>query len=71
MVLDTNGNLGIGIASPGTNKLYVNGDTYISGALSILGKLYVDTIVNRTVTNITVSGGLIPDSAAPISVRNL
>ena len=55
MVLDTNGNLGIGIASPGSNKLYVNGDTYISGALSVLGRLYVDNIVSRTVTNVTVS----------------
>ena len=36
MVLDTSGNLGIGIASPGTNKLFVNGDTFISGALSVL-----------------------------------
>jgi hypothetical protein len=71
MVLDTSGNLGIGIASPGTNKLYVNGDTFISGALSILGKLYVDTVVSRTVTNVTISGSLLPDAAAPIAYRNI
>ena len=71
MVLDTNGNLGIGIASAGANKLYVNGDTYISGALSVLGRLYVDSIVSRTVTNVTVSGSLLPDSATPIIYRDL
>ena len=36
MVLDTSGNLGIGIASPGTYKFYANGNAYISGSLSIL-----------------------------------
>jgi hypothetical protein len=94
MVIDTYGNLGlgmnpdvdglarsayiswsliIGVGSPYSisNRLNVNGDSYLSGSLTVLWKLFVDTIVNRTVANITVSWGLIPDTAAPLSVREL
>jgi len=35
MVIMMNGNVGIGIADPGTNKLYVNGATYINGNLAL------------------------------------
>lgn len=70
-IFDNGTAVGIGTASPGSYKLNVNGNTYIAGDLSLTGRLYVDTIVNRTVTNVTVSGGLIPDSAAPLSVREL
>ena len=35
MVINMSGNVGIGIADPGTNKLYVNGATYINGNLAL------------------------------------
>ncbi len=39
MRIDNNGNVGIGTADPGTNKLYVNGNTVINGTLSVSGNI--------------------------------
>ncbi len=61
----------INYTSPTSDRLYVNGNATISGSLTVLDKLFVDTIVNRTVTNISVSGGIIPDTGSPQSLREL
>jgi hypothetical protein len=63
--------VGIGTLFPWAYKLNVAGDTYVSGSLTVAGKLFVDSIVNRTIANITVSGSLLPDSAAPLVNRDI
>ncbi|MDD3263022.1 MAG: tail fiber domain-containing protein [Candidatus Absconditabacteria bacterium] len=46
-----------------------NGNLTINGDLRVVGKVITDTLVNRTVENITVSGALI--GSAPTVYRNL
>ena len=58
-----NGNVGIGTSSPAVT-LDVNGTISAS-------TLMVDKIVNRTVSNITVSGQLLPDTQAPDSFQTI
>lgn len=70
-VYDNGTNVGIGTSTPGSYKLNVNGDAFVSGSLTILDRLYVDSIVNRSVTNLTISGNLLPDSNAPLAYRNI
>jgi trimeric autotransporter adhesin len=70
-IFDNGTSVGVGTASPGSYKLNVNGNSFLGGDLTLSGRLFVDTIVNRTVTNVSVSWGLIPDSAAPLAVREL
>ena len=48
------GNIGIGTSSP-TAKLEVVGSAIIGGDLNVQGKVITDTLVNRTVTNISIS----------------
>lgn len=70
-VFDNGTSVGIGTATPGSYKLNVNGDTNLSGSLTVLGSLFVDSIVNRNVTNLTISGNILPDSNAPLAYRNI
>lgn len=46
LIIDSNNNVGIGITNPGTNKLYVNGNTTITGSL----------IINDSALYLTTSG---------------
>ena len=59
MRITSAGNVGIGTTTP-TAKLDVSGDTRITGDLTVQGKVITDTLVNRTVQNLTVSGSLYP-----------
>ena len=43
----------------------------MTGDLTVQGKVITDTIVNRTVANVTISGSLLPDSAAPLIYRDI
>ncbi len=63
-------NIGIGTISPWA-KLDVNGTATVRGDLTVQGKIIADTLVNRTVTNITISGSLLPDSGAPAVYRDI
>jgi trimeric autotransporter adhesin len=70
-IFDNGANVGIGTPSPWAYKLNVNGDTYLSGSLTVLGKLFVDTIVSRSVNNVSISWSLLPDASAPLIYRDI
>lgn len=57
------GNVGIGTASPGY-KLDVAGTARITGDLTVQGRVITDTLVNRTVQNLTVSGSIFPEATS-------
>ena len=63
-------NVGIGTATPSTN-LTVSGGALVTGNLTVQGKIITDTIINRTVNNVSISGSLLPDSAAPLIYRDI
>ena len=64
------GNVGIWTVTPSTN-LHVSGATLITGDLTVQWRVITDTIVNRTVTNVSISWSLLPDNAAPLAYRNI
>jgi hypothetical protein len=70
VIFQNGSNIGIGTASA-TSTLTVSGTTLISGDLTVNGKIITDTIVNRTVNNVTISGSLLPDTAAPLVYRDI
>jgi hypothetical protein len=43
----------------------------LAGNLTVPGNLIVDKLVNRTVDNISISGSIMPDAAAPLAYRNI
>ena len=49
----------------------MNGDTYIGGDITVSGSVITDKIVNRTVANVSISGSLLPDTAAPLVYRDI
>jgi hypothetical protein len=55
----------------GTDKLQVTGSAIVSGNLTVQGSVITDKLVNRTVNNVSVSGSLLPDSAAPATYRDI
>lgn len=71
MVLTSAGRLGIGVTNPTTAQLELSGSALISGDLTVNGKIITDTIVNRTVNNVSISGSLFPDVAAPLVYRDI
>jgi hypothetical protein len=64
------GNVGIGTSTP-SQKLTVSGATLITGDLTVQGKVITDTLVNRTVANVSISGSILPDVAAPAVYRDI
>jgi hypothetical protein len=48
-----------------------DGNLNIQWDLNVRGKLIVDTVVNRTVTDISVSWGIMPQTTAPITFKRL
>lgn len=70
VIFQNGSNIGIGTASA-TSTLTVSGTTLISGDLTVNGKIITDTIVNRTVNNVTISGSLLPNTAAPLVYRDI
>jgi hypothetical protein len=70
-IYNAGANVGIWTASPGAYKLNVNGNSYFSGDLTVVGRLITDTIVNRSVNNVSISGSLLPDASAPIIYRDI
>ena len=69
-IYNSGSNVGIGTATP-IVKLDVSGAARITGDLTVQGKLITDTIVNRTVTNVTISGSILPDTLAPAIYRDI
>ena len=59
MVIDDNGNVGIGTTTPGNFKLYVNGNTKIDGDLTVIGKT-----ITEEVETVTTSNGVIFEGSA-------
>lgn len=64
------GNVGIGTTSPSA-RLTVSGSALITSDLTVQGSVISDTFVNRTVNNVTISGSLLPDLAAPLIYRDI
>ncbi len=62
--------VGIGTATP-LAKLDVNGSGRIVWDLTVQWRLITDTIVNRTVNNVSISGSLLPDAWAPTIYRDI
>ena len=52
--LAVNGNVGIGIISPGSYKLYVNGDTYINGTLTEASSITLKENINPITDALTI-----------------
>jgi trimeric autotransporter adhesin len=69
-VFDNGTNIGIG-TSTGTEKLAVAGNARIAGDLTVQGRVITDTLVNRTVANVSISGSLLPDAGAPLIYRDI
>jgi hypothetical protein len=69
-VQDNGTNVGIGQAA-GTDKFSVTGNSFFTGDVTVTGKLVADKLVNRTVNNVSVSGSLLPDLAAPATYRDI
>lgn len=69
-IYGTNGNISIGTPT-GTAKLTVAGTALITSDLTVQGKVISDTFVNRTVNNVTISGSILPDLAAPQIYRDI
>ena len=69
-IYNAGSNVGIGTATPSA-KLTVSGSTLITGDITVQGKVITDTIVNRTVANVSISGSLLPDAAAPAMYRDI
>ena len=62
--------MGIGTSTPSA-LLTVSGSALITSDLTVQGKVISDTFVNRTVNNVTISGSLLPDLAAPLAYRDI
>ena len=71
MYIASNGNIGIGNNTSPSANLHVLGDGIFTSDLTVQGKLYVDNLVNRTVTDISISGGVMPDASAPTTYKRL
>jgi hypothetical protein len=56
-------NVGIWTTSPWA-RLDVNGSANINGDLTVVGKVITDTLVNRTVAQLTVSGSIFPNATS-------
>ncbi len=69
-IYNSGSNIGIGTATPSA-KLSVSGSALITGDITVQGKVITDTIVNRSVANISISGSLLPDAAAPVMYRDI
>ncbi|MFC1478753.1 hypothetical protein ACFL57_04770 [Candidatus Margulisiibacteriota bacterium] len=54
MRIDENGNVGIGTTEPGTKKLYVNGDQFVSGEHRVSGNLFVRNYLDSTIAPFTI-----------------
>jgi hypothetical protein len=52
-------------------ELDVTGDARFTGNVTVQGNLIVDKVVNRSVNNVSISGSLIPDTAAPMNYRDI
>jgi hypothetical protein len=70
-VFDNGSNVGIWTGVPGSYRLNVNWNTYISGNITVSGSVITDKLVNRTVNNVSISGSLLPDTAAPLVYRDI
>jgi hypothetical protein len=69
-IYNSGSNVGIGTSTPSA-KLSVAGSALITGDITVQGKVITDTIVNRTVANVSISGSLLPDAAAPAIYRDI
>jgi hypothetical protein len=69
-IFDNGNAVGIGTSTP-SDRLTVSGSTLITGDLTIQWKVITDTIVNRTVANVSISWSLLPDAAAPMMYRDI
>ena len=69
-IYNSGSNIGIGTSTPSA-KLTVSGSALITGDITVQGKVITDTIVNRTVANVTISGSLLPDVWAPAMYRDI
>jgi hypothetical protein len=70
-IFDNSTNVGIWTAVPWSYRLNVNWDTYIAGDITVSGSVITDKIVNRTVTNVSISWSLMPDASAPLVYRDI
>lgn len=69
-IYNSGANIGIGTSTP-SEKLTVSGSAWITGDITVQGKVITDTIVNRTVANVSISGSLLPDALAPLVYRDI
>jgi hypothetical protein len=69
-IYNSGANIGIGTATPSA-KLTVSGSALITGDITVQWKVITDTIVNRTVANVSISGSLLPDAASPVMYRDI
>jgi hypothetical protein len=69
-IYNSGANIGIGTSTP-SEKLTVSGSALVTGDITVQGKVITDTIVNRTVANVSISGSLLPDASAPMMYRDI
>jgi hypothetical protein len=69
-IFDNGTAIGIGTTTP-IARLTLSGSALITGDITIQGRVITDTIVNRTVANVSISGSLLPDALAPMIYRDI